>query len=124
MYQPSSIAGQGVGNCWQSSFSLHHPAPSCAHTPGGPALLGRWSRHFPTKAIPMLSVWIRGMGLRAQVLPFGTTAQTLSSTNFPVIGYRLPLFHMMAWPSLTKSSGIIWKSASVHGILSAGQSRY
>ena len=42
----------------------------------------------------------------------------------PLIGYKEPLFHMMAWELLTKSSGIFWNSSSEHGILSRGQSLY
>jgi hypothetical protein len=104
------MSGQGVGNCWQSAIV--------------PVYSG-WTQ-VPTKAIPTLSVWMRGMGLRAHVLPFGTTGQTESSTYLAAFEmlYMLPLFHMMAWEPRTKSSGISWKSCSVHGILSAGQRRY
>ena len=59
-------------------------------SPGGPF----WPQHPPTKAIPMLSVWILGTGFRAQVEPFGTTGHTESSTNMPLIGWRVPLFHI------------------------------
>ena len=38
----------------------------------------------------------RGGVFRTQVEPLGTTVQTESSTNLPWIGYRLPLFHMIA----------------------------
>lgn len=73
------IFGHGVGNCWQSAIV--------------PVYSG-WT-HVPTNAMPTLSVWIRGTGFRAQVLPFGTTGHTESSTYFaaPGIGYKVPLFH-------------------------------
>ena len=91
------MSGQGVGKFEQSFLSGHHGAPACLHTwgatiaqscncilltitffvfvclclvqtsPGGPF----WPQQPPTKAIPMLSVWIRGTGLRAHVEPFG-----------------------------------------------------
>ena len=44
----------------------------------------------------MLSVWMRGIGLRAHVEAGGTTGHTLASTNAPLMGRSVPLFHMMA----------------------------
>ena len=58
------ISGHGVGNCWQSAIVPVYDG--CTQV--------------PTKAIPTLSVWMRGTGFRAHVLPFGTTGQTESST--------------------------------------------
>ena len=94
-HQPLSMSGQGVGKFEQSFLSGHHGAPACLHTwgttitqsyecillrgtffvfvfflvqtsPGGPFC----PQQPPTKAIPMLSVWILGTGLRAHVEPF------------------------------------------------------
>ena len=92
-YQPWSISGQGVGKFEQSSLSghLNSGAPSCLQTwPGGPV----GPQHPPTKAMPMLSSWIRGIGLRAHVDPLGTTGHTESSTNRPLSGCSVPLFHI------------------------------
>ena len=85
--QPMSISGQGVGKFEQSSLSMHLPGDhddfsddddysddddedhyQFMHQPAcwGPL-------HRPTKAMPMLSSWILGIGFRAHVEPFGTT---------------------------------------------------
>ena len=72
--QPMSISGQGVGKFEQSSLFMHLPGD---HDDGGyqfknlPACWG--PLHRPTKAMPMLSSWILGIGFRAHVEPFGTT---------------------------------------------------
>ena len=63
---------------------------------------------------------MRGMGFMAQVLPAG---EVPVSTNVPLMGHRVPLFHCSACAVRTKSSGVFWKHASVSGS-DAGHRRY
>ena len=113
-YQPWSRSGQGEGKLEQSSLAGHQGAPSCrqlpSHSPAMESCKYHWCEivicalfasseesrllHAPIQAMPMLSVWMRGTGLRAQVEPAGTTAHTESSTNLPGRGCSEPWFHI------------------------------